>query len=289
MATAGTDVAMNAQKTVSEKKCYYRRVDGPWRPRKELRCLSIGERLFATRLPESDLLEGKTGPKVFLECGVGSRSNSGKWSIVKGMGRVGRRGMKKSLVRKKIKKWPENTLIEVYVSKISLAEGRLEVTLNKEEALAERKIPASSLKVGEELAGTVKDVKPYGVFVDVNANRKGLIHISKVAKHANSYIAKEEGFEKVGLGRGSSVNVVVVSNGRKRLELDLAPPVIKESPGDTAVDSEDLASTSAHGDAAAGEDEEAMWAAYASSNDDYGGDDYDEDTDIEDALGIGSY
>lgn len=69
-------------------ECYYRRVDGPWRPRKELRDLKIvslhamslteertqrraspadltnhlkGERLFASRIPSSDLLNGKTG------------------------------------------------------------------------------------------------------------------------------------------------------------------------------------------------------------------------------------
>jgi hypothetical protein len=32
--------------------CYYRRIDGSWKPRKELNKLFIGERLFATRLPE---------------------------------------------------------------------------------------------------------------------------------------------------------------------------------------------------------------------------------------------
>ncbi len=32
--------------------CYYRRIDGSWKPRKELNKLFIGERLFATRFPE---------------------------------------------------------------------------------------------------------------------------------------------------------------------------------------------------------------------------------------------
>lgn len=47
----------------SSGACYYRRIDGPWRPRKELSRLVIGERLFASRLPSCDLLDGKTGPK----------------------------------------------------------------------------------------------------------------------------------------------------------------------------------------------------------------------------------
>jgi len=30
--------------------CYYKRIDGSWKPRKELNSLFIGERLYATRL-----------------------------------------------------------------------------------------------------------------------------------------------------------------------------------------------------------------------------------------------
>jgi hypothetical protein len=32
--------------------CYYKRMDGSWKPRKEMNKLFVGERLFATRLPE---------------------------------------------------------------------------------------------------------------------------------------------------------------------------------------------------------------------------------------------
>lgn len=32
--------------------CYYKRIDGSWKPRKELNSLFIGERLYATRLIE---------------------------------------------------------------------------------------------------------------------------------------------------------------------------------------------------------------------------------------------
>jgi len=297
--------------------CYYRRSDGPWKPRKELDRLSIGERLFATRLPERDFLDGKRGPKAFFECGVGKINSKGKWSIVNGMVRIGSRKMKPSVVRKKLAKMPPTDIIEVYVSKISLAEGRFEVSLNKEDALerassAEKIVPASSLKVGEILTGIVKQVKPYGVFVNVNnANRNGLIHISKVAKRYESYVAKEDGLKSLGLKRGSPVDVIVLSNDKKRLELDLAP-IVEESPADDVEDevepptaeagegsgsddaSEDEAAmwtAYAAPDSSTNDDEAAMWAAYAApdspSDDDEG--DYDEDEDIEDALGIGSY
>eukprot|EP00584_Thalassiosira_punctigera_P025103 CAMPEP_0172567028 /NCGR_PEP_ID=MMETSP1067-20121228/114247_1 /TAXON_ID=265564 ORGANISM="Thalassiosira punctigera, Strain Tpunct2005C2" /NCGR_SAMPLE_ID=MMETSP1067 /ASSEMBLY_ACC=CAM_ASM_000444 /LENGTH=316 /DNA_ID=CAMNT_0013358281 /DNA_START=159 /DNA_END=1109 /DNA_ORIENTATION=+ len=314
---AGADVVDKATgEKSSPEVSYYRRIDGVWRPRKELERLSIGERIFATRLLERDLLNGRTGPKVFLECGVGKRNNKGKWSIVNGMVRLGRRGMKKSVVRKKISKIPHNEMIEVYVSKINLDEGKLEVCLNREEArekgALKGRTPASSFKVGDKLTGVVKQVKPYGVFVNVNnANRNGLIHISKVAKRYDAYVAKEDGMKKLGLSRGLPVDVIVLSNCKKRLELDLAP-VFEESQvdadiepniSDSTVVINDLSDDEAFAWAAYGadegserkdtsEEEAAMWASYAvdsSSNDIDEEAEYDEDTDIEDALGIGFY
>jgi predicted RNA-binding protein with RPS1 domain len=225
--------------------------------------------------------------------------------------RLGKRGIKTSIVRKRLqKKIPPELLIEVYVSKIRLEEGALEVCLNREEALEigdlseqRRKISASKLRIGDELYGTVRNVTPYGVFVDVNANRNGLLHISKVAKQQDAYVAKEDGLKAFGLGQGSPINVIVVSNERKRLELDFAPrstpAIAKESPSndEDIVESSNSNSESIEQVGNEISDEEAaMWAAYAigSTGDDereYDEEDeeYDEDTDIEDALGIGYY
>lgn len=306
--TAASNDSVSSTKSESGE-CYYRRIDGPWRPRKELHNLFIGERLFATRLPSCDLLEGKTGPKVFLECGVGRKSKGGKWSIVNGMLRIGKRGMKTSVARKKGKKIPPDSLVEVYVSKLRLDHGSFEVCLSREEALSsykEKKIPCSSLKPGEKLSGKVKNIHDYGVFVDVGANRNGLIHISKVATAQNRYINKKEGLKSAGLTRGSTVRVIVLSNEKKRLQLDLVTEE-EQSPEDDRsdvsttkdlADSEEALAWAAYNSNESTEDistEEAdMWAAYAAyenveeeedDDDDY----YDEDEEIEDALGIGSY
>ncbi|KAL7530804.1 hypothetical protein ACHAWF_003517 [Thalassiosira exigua] len=325
--SAGANVIVSEQdkKRTSSGECYYRRIDGSWKPRKDINSLFIGERLFATRLPESDIVNGKTGPKVFFECGVGRKTGKGKWKIVNGMARLGRRGMKPSVVRKKIMKMPHDSLIEVYVSRIRLEQGKFEVCLSREDALEigsqEGKIPASKLKAGDELTGIVKRVVPYGVFVDVNANRNGLVHISKVANQQNAFIAKEEGLKRIGLKQGTPVSVIVLSNEKKRLELDLAPD-IEESPstsisnvseeeaaaaaaygtdegsdGDNTASEDEAAMWAAYGteeggdgDNAISEDEAALWAAYADSDGSDEEDDYDdEDTDIEDALGIGYY
>jgi hypothetical protein len=93
-ASIATEANAGTQKRGGESPsgaCYYRRIDGSWKPRKELNQLFIGERLFAARLPARyvirhhlaiavsidphcklinpcfvlgrDLLDGKTGPK----------------------------------------------------------------------------------------------------------------------------------------------------------------------------------------------------------------------------------
>jgi predicted RNA-binding protein with RPS1 domain len=266
----------------------------------------VGERLFATRLPECDLLEGKTGPKLFLECGVG-RKTKGNWKIVNGMLRIpGKKGMKPSVVRKKVKNIPSDSLIEVYVSKIRLEHDSFEVCLNREDALSrykEQKVSASKFTPGQLLSGVVRDVLPYGVFVDIGASRKGLIHITNVAKSRDCYINKEEGLKSAGLARGSHVRVVVLNNEKKRLEFDLyeaeKAPIAEESLDETAIgfsegDEEALA-WGAYNDERTDEisaEEADMWAAYAAyenSAEDEENDYYDEDEEIEDALGIGSY
>lgn len=177
------------------------------------------------------------------------------------------------------------------------------VSLNKNDALEEgqrsRPFSASTLTPGQELSGYVKDVHPYGVFIDVGANRKGLLHITKVAQHYNSYIDKEDGLKKFGLKPGASVDVVVVRNDRKRLEFGFPSTVDIEtndldvsSDTQAPVDLDDVDEAVDEPDIS--EEEAAMWAAYADyssrSNDGEDEDDKpDEDREIEDALGIGSW
>jgi len=48
-ATITDDVTTTEQQGIS---CYYKRIDGSWKPRKELNSLFIRERLYATRLIE---------------------------------------------------------------------------------------------------------------------------------------------------------------------------------------------------------------------------------------------
>ena len=132
-----------------------------------------------------------------------------------------------------------------------------------------------------------------------------MIHISTVAKSQDCYINKEEGLKSAGFARGSPVQVVVLNNEKKRLELDLyvaeEEPIPEESSDETATielkleEDEEALAWGAYDNEPTKEistEQADMWAAYAayeSDNAEEDDDNYDEDEDIEDALGIGSY
>ena len=126
-------ISSDIKQPVEPKPCFYKRIDGLWRQRKQLNELSIGQRLFAVRRSECDYIDGITGPKVFLECGVCRLTNKkGRtWDAVNGMMRLGKRTgrnnrMKESVVQKKLAKLPDDALFPVYVSKINLDHGSFE-------------------------------------------------------------------------------------------------------------------------------------------------------------------
>jgi len=300
-------------------------VKGGWRPRLQLKDLKVGQKLVGEKISKADLLLAKTGPKIFYECGVGRIDTKGNWQMVSGMLRVSKSFAKPSVVRKKVEKLSGKP-IELYVHKISLDTGRLEVTLSldvleKEIAKEKPMVSASSLKEGQELIGKIVMVKDYGCFVDVGANRNGLLHIQRVADLFGKYIDKEKGLEEAGLERGAEIKVTVKSNEKKRLFLDFTKETKDVAAEEAALqkreeeeeaefnkqeeaeeaaaaaaaafgldkieeESDDTESDDASSDIS--DDEAGNWAAYA---DDYADEDdgYDEDADIEDALGIGSY
>jgi predicted RNA-binding protein with RPS1 domain len=211
-----------------ENICIYKREDGQWKRRKDISELRIGQRLFASRLPQSDLLNGKTGAKVFFECGVGTYDDSSGWSIINGMMRVGGRETKNAVVQKRLKrlKTIKNlnfTLFEVYVSRIRLPEKRFEVlptyeeAMNYEKVVAPRRIPISSLQPGQELVGKIIRVEPYGAIIDVGANKYGLLHIKTVAKLTGTKdVYQPNGLKEFGIVRNAQVRVSVLSNGYKQ-------------------------------------------------------------------------
>ena len=295
------------------RKCGYL-FEGRWEQRRDLAELSVGEKLLGRKVDGCDLLDGKTGPKVFFECGVGRVDPQGRWHIVNGMLRLGRQGARKSVTAKRVKRLTDK-VVDLYVTRIDTATGKLEVTtsaeLAEEASQGKPKVPASSLKVGTELVGTVVRVEDYGVLVDVGANRLGLLHIQTVADLLGKYIDKARGLALAGLERGAQISVAVSSNEKKRLFLDFTTATKNEAHQQKFREEEERAQIkgneekekSADESISIASDEAAAWAAYGARDDDddgtadaadweafaAAGNTYDEDDDIEDALGIGSY
>ena len=133
-------------------------------------------------------------------------NGKGKWKMVSGMLRVAKNYAKPKVVKKKIQRLSGQP-VELYVHKIRLSEGKLEVCTTLEELerqieksqSQEQIVSISSLEQGQGVIGTVVQVRPYGVMVDVGANRRGLLHIQKVADLYGRYIDKEDGLIEVGL------------------------------------------------------------------------------------------
>ncbi len=297
------------------KKCCYQNVAiGKWKPRRRMEDLKIGDELDDCYMIQS-LFDGKTGPKVFFECGVGRIDKSGDWQMVHGMMRlkdIYPTYQKKSVIRKKANKaFEKKKPVTLYVSKLWDDHGRMEVCLDPKHAKQKNNkkyvYSASSLKEGQELEGTVVRLEPYGAFVNVGANRLGLLHISTVADLYGKYINKETGLAKAGLELNARIRVAVASNQNKRLALrftndvmDQSSKEVEKEEEETKINSDDftLETQSSQEDDNEEEEEEEdpyAWAAAAYAED-YSEDDFyyeeeddDEDRDIEDAMGLGTY
>ena len=294
------------------KKCSYRNVAiGKWKPRRRMEDLKIGDELEDCFMIQT-LYDGKTGPKIFFECGIGRIDNKGNWQMVHGMMRlkdIYPTYKKKSVIRKKANKaFDKKKPVTLYVSRLWNDHGRMEVCLDPKHAKNKKNkkyvYSASSLKEGQELEGTVVRLEPYGAFVNVGANRLGLLHISTVADLYGKYIHKETGLAQAGLELNARIRVAVASNQNKRLALRFTNDVMEQASKEdkdeeeTKISSDDfsLDNESTQEDVNEEDEEEEedpyAWAAaeYADySEDDYYNEDDDEDRDIEDAMGLGTY
>lgn len=251
---------------------------------------------------------------VFFDCGVGRINHKGEWQIVNGMMRLSKTA-KVSVTKKQATRLRRKDCVAVVVSRVYPQGARFEVvSLDAAEVQPQKEqpkfIPAFTLTPKQELVGTVTRVADYGVFVDVNANRRGLLHIQKVADLYGRYIDKEQGLVEAGLERGARIRVAVLSNEKKRLFLDFTDDVKQNAETEriqeemkrqaeetvlvTPVQQEERSDQKEAYELS--EEEAAAWAAYASADDESdegesfeNGDDYDEERDIEDALGLGTY
>ncbi len=77
------------------------------------------------------------------------------------------------------------------------------------------------LQEGQQVTGTVVRMEPFGVFVDIGAERPGMIHVSELA---SGYVNSPGDVVKV----GQEVNAQIIKLNRKKKRIDMSLKALEE-------------------------------------------------------------
>ncbi|VEU36450.1 unnamed protein product [Pseudo-nitzschia multistriata] len=229
-ATDKEEINLDEDNSSNNKPCFWK-PKGPrswWVERVKLENLEIGQELSGHVVQYN--LEAKTGPKLYFECGIGRTDKNGDWSIVNGMLRLDKG--KPSVARKRAARFRQKDQVQLFVSRVQKGCGRLEVCAKIEQVQKydeEPKISVTTLKKSQEVVGKVVKLYPYGAIIDIGANVRGLLHITKVARLLDQYVSKEEGLKKAGFEKGAKVRLIVESVEKRRLSLDFTDDVKEDA------------------------------------------------------------
>lgn len=104
--------------------------------------------------------------------------------------------------------------IEAWVLKVD-KENRVALTLDKPPAL-----PWNQIRRNETYTGTVERIESYGAFVDIGAERPGMVHVSEMA---DGYIQSPN--DVVNVGDEVEVRVLKLNRGKRQIDLSMKTPV----------------------------------------------------------------
>jgi small subunit ribosomal protein S1 len=112
----------------------------------------------------------------------------------------------------------EGDNVSVWVERVKPEQGQIMVTMV--EPLA---VEWSDLKKGQTYDGTVSRLEKYGVFVDIGAEREGLVHISEIS---HDYVKHPSELLSV----GDEVQVQVLDFNKRKRRIDLSIKNLQERP-----------------------------------------------------------
>ena len=108
--------------------------------------------------------------------------------------------------------------VEVWVDKVDPERGQVMVTMVEPVGVEWR-----DLAEGQVYTGTVKRLESFGAFIDINAEREGLVHISELN---HDYVKHPSEVVNV----GDDVEVQVLGFSRRKRRIDLSMKALMEKP-----------------------------------------------------------
>lgn len=108
--------------------------------------------------------------------------------------------------------------VDVWVKRVDPKRGRIELTMIEPLPLEWREI-----KKGMTVNGKITRLEKFGAFVEIGAERPGLIHISEMT---HGYIKSPKDF----VNEGDEVEVMVIDVNRRRKQIKLSLKALEEKP-----------------------------------------------------------
>ena len=118
--------------------------------------------------------------------------------------------------------------VEVWVDSVDPDKDQITVTM--QEPLA---VEWSDLKVGQVYDGTVTRLEKFGAFVDIGAEKEGLVHISELN---HEYVKHPSEAVKV----GEEIQVQVLGFSKRKRRIDLSRKALLESPEAELLEEEEI-------------------------------------------------
>lgn len=105
--------------------------------------------------------------------------------------------------------------VEAYVLKVDREQGRVALTTIKPPAL-----PWEAIRNGEVYMGVVTRIEKFGAFIDIGAERPGMVHVSEMA---DGYIQAPS--DVVSVGDHVEVRIIKLNRKKRQIDLSMKTPV----------------------------------------------------------------